>query len=172
MFYVIISESFKRFQYLNFETNFLENKHLFQKTRVFQLKPLRLKTHHFHSKLLCQKQMLRPIEWRLQNGPITKSLIFLENLFQFQNLLKRVNLMYNDPNVNILIFHKHQSLILGCFFLVSILKYFIRYNDNDVIRPLCIKLPQMIGYVRKFGGNTSMSFKISNKQLLTKGNQI
>ena len=40
---------------------------------VFQLKPLRLKTHHFHSKLLCQKPMLRQIEWRLQNGPITKS---------------------------------------------------------------------------------------------------
>ena len=29
-----ISESFKRFQYLNFETNFLENKNLFQKTGV------------------------------------------------------------------------------------------------------------------------------------------
>ena len=29
-------------------------------------------------------------------------------------------------------------------------KYFIRYNDNDVIRPLCIKLPQMTGYARKF----------------------
>ena len=42
-------------------------------------------------------------------------------------------------------------------------KYFIGYNDNDVIRPLCIKLPQMIGYVRKFEGNTTMSFKISNK---------
>ena len=27
-------------------------------------------------------------------------------------------------------------------------KYFIGYNDNDVIRPLCIKLPQMTGYVR------------------------
>ena len=26
-------------------------------------------------------------------------------------------------------------------------KYFIGYNDNDVIRPLCIKLPQIIGYV-------------------------
>ena len=35
-------------------------------------------------------------------------------------------------------------------------KYFIGYNDNDVIRPLCIKLPQMIGYVRKFEGNTIM----------------
>ena len=32
-------------------------------------------------------------------------------------------------------------------------KYFIGYNDNNVIRPLCIKLPQMIGYVRKFDGN-------------------
>ena len=51
-------------------------------------------------------------------------------------------------------------------------KYFIAYNDNDVIRPLCIKLPQMTGYVRKFEGNTTMSFKISNKQLLKKYNQI
>ena len=33
-------------------------------------------------------------------------------------------------------------------------KYFIGYNDN-VIGPLCIKLPQMIGYVRKFESNTS-----------------
>ena len=49
---------------------------------------------------------------------------------------------------------------------------FIEYNDNDVIRPLCIKLPQMTGYVRKFEGNTTMSFKISNKQLLKKYNQI
>ena len=51
-------------------------------------------------------------------------------------------------------------------------KYFIGYNGNDVIRPLCIKLPQMTGYVRKFEGNTTMSFKISNKQLLKKYNQI
>ena len=29
--------------------------------------------HHFHSKLLCQKPMLRQIQWRLQNGAITKS---------------------------------------------------------------------------------------------------
>ena len=51
-------------------------------------------------------------------------------------------------------------------------KYFIGYNDNDMIRPLCIKLPRMTGYVRKFEGNTTMSFKISNKQLLKKYNQI
>ena len=51
-------------------------------------------------------------------------------------------------------------------------KYFIRYNDNDFIMPLCIKLPQTTGYVKKFEGNTTMSFKISDKQLLKKYNEI
>ena len=32
-------------------------------------------------------------------------------------------------------------------------KYFIGYNHNDVIRPLCVRLPQMTGYARKFHGN-------------------
>ena len=51
-------------------------------------------------------------------------------------------------------------------------KYFIVYNDNNFIRPLCKKLPQMTGYVRTFEGNTIMSFKISDKQLLKKHSQI
>ena len=29
----------------------------------------------------------------------------------------------------------------------SSFKHFIGYNDDDFIRPLCIKLPQVIGYV-------------------------
>ena len=29
-------------------------------------------------------------------------------------------------------------------------KYFVGYNDIDVIRPLCAKLPQMTGYAKKF----------------------
>ena len=52
------------------------------------------------------------------------------------------------------------------------LRYFIGYNDNDAIRPLCIKFPQMIGSVRKSKGNATMSFRISDKQLLKKYNQI
>ena len=42
-------------------------------------------------------------------------------------------------------------------------EYFIRYNDNDVIRPLCVRLPQMTGYSRKFDENATMSFIINNK---------
>ena len=35
----------------------------------------------------------------------------------------------------------------------SSLKYFIGYDDNDDIRPLCIKLPQMVGYAKYFESN-------------------
>ena len=41
-----------------------------------------------------------------------------------------------------------------------------------IIRPLCVKLPQMTGYIRTLEGNTAMSFKIRDKQLLKKYNQI
>ena len=51
-------------------------------------------------------------------------------------------------------------------------KYSIGYNDNDVIRPLCVKLPQMTGYAKKFEFNSTMFFKISDKQLLRRYNQI
>ena len=51
-------------------------------------------------------------------------------------------------------------------------KYFIGYNDNDVIRPLCIRLPQMTGYARKFDENATMSFIVKNKQILKKYTKI
>ena len=51
-------------------------------------------------------------------------------------------------------------------------KYFIGYNDDDVIRQLCIKLPQMIGYVKHFDSNKTMSFKVGDNKLLKKYNKI
>ena len=45
-------------------------------------------------------------------------------------------------------------------------KYFTWYNYHDIIRPLCIKLPQMTGYARKFDENATLSFIVKNKQLL------
>ena len=54
----------------------------------------------------------------------------------------------------------------------NLLKYFIGYNDNDIIRPLCIRLPQMTGYAGKLDENATMSFIVKNKQLLKKYSQI
>ena len=45
-------------------------------------------------------------------------------------------------------------------------KYFIGHNDNDNIKPLSIKLPQMIGYAKYIDNNKTMSFKVINKKLL------
>ena len=44
-------------------------------------------------------------------------------------------------------------------------KYFIGYIDNDDIRPLCIKLPQMMCYVKKFDSTKTMLFKVKDKTL-------
>ena len=47
-------------------------------------------------------------------------------------------------------------------------KYFIGYNDNDKIKPLFIKLPQMIGYVKHFTDNKAICFKVIDNTLLKK----
>ena len=52
------------------------------------------------------------------------------------------------------------------------LKYVIGHNGDDVIRPLCINLPQTIGYVKHFESNKKMSFKVSDNKLLKKYNKI
>ena len=46
------------------------------------------------------------------------------------------------------------------------IKYIIGYGDNDVVRSICIKLPQKIGYVKCFDSNKTMSVKVSDKKLL------
>ena len=51
-------------------------------------------------------------------------------------------------------------------------KYFIGYNDNDNIRQLRIRLPQMTGYARKFNKNAAMSFIVKDKKLFKKYSKI
>ena len=60
-------------------------------------------------------------------------------------------------------------------------KYFIGYNDNDVMRPLCLKLSQMTGYINEFDEDKNknknknkikMSLKVKDKQLLKNYNKI
>ena len=54
---------------------------------------------------------------------------------------KKVNSI-DDTDVNkILVFKKEPYSTKNSF------KYFIGYNDNDVIRPLFVKVPEMTGYV-------------------------
>ena len=51
-------------------------------------------------------------------------------------------------------------------------KHFIAYEDHDHIGPLCIKLPQMIGYIKCFDNNKTRPFKIAGYDLLKKYTKI
>ena len=51
-------------------------------------------------------------------------------------------------------------------------KYFIGYNDNDVIKPLYLFVSQTTGYINKFEKNKIMSRTVKDKQLLENYNKI
>ena len=46
----------------------------------------------------------------------------------------------------------------------SSFKYFIGYNYNDAIRPLRVKLLQMIGYAKYFDSSKTIYFKLIDKK--------
>ena len=73
----------------------------------------------------------------------------------------------NDIDVNKILVSKKES-----YGTKSSSKYFIGYNDGDVIRPSCVILPQMIGYVKNFDSNKTMSYKVGDNKLLKKYNSI
>ena len=90
------------------------------------------------------------------------------------------NINFNDQKIKRTTFYKNKTIntIKDIDFnnmLVSkkephgnknLVKYFIGYNDNDIIRRLCIRLPQMTGYARKFDENATLSFIVKDKKIL------
>ena len=52
-------------------------------------------------------------------------------------------------------------------------KYFCGYLNNDVIKPLCVILPQMNGYIKYFdNGGKNMSLVTDDKEVYEKYNEI
>ena len=52
-------------------------------------------------------------------------------------------------------------------------KYFIGYKEGEIVKPLCITLPQISGYTKYFkNGGKNMSFVIKDDGLLDEYNEI
>ena len=52
-------------------------------------------------------------------------------------------------------------------------KYFIGYQEDEIVKPLCIILPQMNGYIKYFdNGGKNMSFLIKNNEVWEKYEDI
>ena len=74
----------------------------------------------------------------------------------------------NDIDVNKILVSKKEK-----YGKYNSFKYFIGYNDNDVIRPLYLFLSQTTGYINKFDKNKiTMSLMVKDKQLLKNYNKI
>ena len=52
-------------------------------------------------------------------------------------------------------------------------KYFISYKEGEIVKPLCIILPQMTGYIKYFeNGGKKISFMVKEDDVLDKYNKI
>ena len=97
-----------------------------------------------------------------------KSINFDDKKISKSNFCKNKKLFnLNDIDANKILVSKQES-----YGTKNSIKYFIGYNDTDVIRQLCIILPQMTGYVKDFDSNKIMFFKVSDNKLLKKYNKI
>ena len=63
----------------------------------------------------------------------------------------------NNIDINKILFSKKET-----YGKYKSFKYFIGYNDNDVIRPLYLELSQMTGYINKFDENKNKKNKHNN----------
>ena len=90
-------------------------------------------------------------------------------------------LKFNNIRVNKKEFHKSKQPIHLDLVVVSDkfkhsdsgFKYFIGYKEGEIVKPLCIILPQMTGYIKYFeNGGKNMSFVIKDDDMLEKCNEI
>ena len=85
-------------------------------------------------------------------------------------------IIFDDKNINKSNFYKNKKLFniydiefdkvliskKEAYGKKSSFKYILGYNDDDddVIKPLCIKLPQMIGYIKHFDSNKTCYLRL------------
>ena len=86
-----------------------------------------------------------------------------KNIFKKANFIKtKKQTKIDDIDVNKILVSRKEPYGTEKSF-----KYFIGYNDNVirpyVIRTLCVRLPHMIGYARKFDENATMPFRVNNE---------
>ena len=96
-----------------------------------------------------------------------KNIIFNDEKINKSNFYKNQKLSkINDIDVNKILVSKKES-----YGTKKSSKYFTGYNDGDVVRPSCIKPPQMIGFFKYFDSDKRMSFKVNDNKLLKKVHQ-
>ena len=105
-------------------------------------------------KLLLKKSFftIYQNEWKEQKNDNDKKI--KKSTFHKNRAINNIE----DINVNNILVSKKEP-----YGTKNSFKYFIGYNDNDIIRAISIRLPQMTGYGGKFDENAAMSFIVKDK---------
>ena len=90
-----------------------------------------------------------------------------KNIFSYDKKISKSNFYRNKKLFNIYDIDINQILVSKKepYGKKSLFKFFIGYNGNDYIRSFCIKLHQMIVYVKCFDSNKTMYFKVNDNRL-------
>ena len=93
-----ISGNFERFQYFNFETDFLENENLFQKTGVpFSVESTKIENASFPYKTAISESNVKANRVvNVQNGPITKARVLPVTTIFFRKICFSLRTSYKD----------------------------------------------------------------------------
>ena len=106
----------------------------------------------------------------------------LKAFFIYSIIMSEKTLKFNNIKINKKGFHKSkQAIDLDSVTTDKIVvsdkfrhseegyKYFIGYQENEIVKPLCIILPIMNGYIKHFeNGGKNMSFVIKNDEVWQK----
>ena len=120
-----ISENFKRFQYFNFETDFLENENLFQNSRVrFLVESTKIENASFPYKTAISEANVKTNKMVTTKWTYHKERSFASNCLSFflrfyfslRTSYKELICNTNNPNAHICTFCKRWSFILTVLF--------------------------------------------------------
>ena len=125
-----ITGSFERIQYFNFETNFWKTQTPFKKLKYrFLVESTKINSTTFSYKTALPEakvttNRMENIKWiyHKERNFTSNYFLFSEILFQFKNLVKRVNLMYQLPKNRYSYSSKVLEFYLRVIFAVSTLK--------------------------------------------------
>ena len=145
--------------------------------------------YHFNRKDVLQKAKERyfkekAAKYYLQKKKATlqnKLVLLLLNIRTSEKTLKFDNIRVNKKEfhkfkqrINLDLVNVDKMVISGKFnHSDDSFKYFIGYKDGEIVKPLCIILPQMSGYIKYFGNvGKNLSFIIKDDDVINKNNEI
>ena len=98
-----------------------------------------------------------------------------EKTLKFNNIRLNKKEFHKSKKTNWLNVSKVDQIVVSDKFKHNneVFKHFIGYQEGEIVKPLCVILPQMNGYIKYFeNGDKNMSFLIKDEEVLDKYKQI